>query len=141
MLSRSLSIHRTPGESPSRRPAPVYPSTERGSAEALLKGRVLRRMLLLLIFATMLLSLLLLNMNGVVEPRLRMLMVTFNHPGLLPVLLLTSVLSVVSTVAFRAVVCARRQLAETRGSALTTQVENEAARLKHNLGPRAAVAS
>ena len=141
MLSRSLSIHRTPGESPAPRPAPAYPMTERGSAEALLKGRVLRRTLLLLLFAAMLLSLLLLNMSGVVEPRLRILTVTFNRPGLLPVLLLTSALSVACAVAFRAVVGARRQLAETRGSALTTQVENEAARLKHNLGPRPAVAS
>ena len=67
MLSRSPSIHRTPGESPSRRPAPVRPPTERGVADAVLKGRVWRRTLLLVVLAGMLVSLLLSNTNGVVD--------------------------------------------------------------------------
>jgi hypothetical protein len=137
MLSRSPSIHRTPGESPSTRPAPVRPPTERGVGDAVLKGRVWRRTLLLVVLAGMLVSVLLSNTNGVVDPQFRVLNVRLTRPGLLPVLLLTSLLSVACTVAFRAAVHARRQAAEVRGVSLTARVEDDASRIKHALVPPA----
>ena len=129
MLSRSVGIHRTPGESP--RPAPVRPADGPADGLSRLRGRTIGTGIVLAALAGTLLLFLLLNMNGVVEPRVRLLMFSYERPGVLPVMLITAVLSAMCTVAAGAMFQARTQLGEARRRSLTAVVEHEASRVKN----------
>jgi hypothetical protein len=96
-----------------------------------LKGAVFAKGIVLATLATLFMLFLLLNMNGVVEPNVRFLFLTFARPGLLGVMLITSVLSIACTIAGLAVLNARGHLREARRRSLTATVEHEASRIKH----------
>ena len=128
MLSRSV-IHRTPGESP--RPAPVRPVDRHDAGHSGLKGTVFAKGIVLAALATLLMLFMLLNMNGVVEPNVRFLFLSSARGGLLPVMLITAVLSIACTLAALAVLNARGHLREAHRRSLTEAVEHEASRIKH----------
>jgi hypothetical protein len=129
MLSRSVIINRTPGES--SKTAGMRLVDEQVKRDAHLKGRLWGSMILLAALLVALAAFLLLNRGAVVEPRVRLLIVNHERPELLPVLLFTSLLSVACTVAARSVSHARRQLEDSRGRSLTSAIELEASRIKH----------
>ena len=134
MLSRSIGITRTPGESP--QPARVRSVDAQVLRDARLKGRMFWRMIVLAVIVVVFAALLLLNVNTVVEPRVRLLLINFDRPGLLPVLLSTSLLSVAGTIAALAVFSAKRQLDDARGRSLTDAIQLEASRIKHAGAPQ-----
>jgi hypothetical protein len=133
MLSRTR-IHRTPGETP--RPAPLRPPEGHDADHARLRGAVVAKGMVLSALATCLMLFLLLNMDAVVEPNVRIPFLSFAAPGLLPVLLITAALSVACTLAARAVLNARGHLRDARRRRLTETVEQEASRIKHGGLPR-----
>ena len=137
MLSRSVTINRTPGES--SKTAGVRLVDEQVKRDAHLKGRVWGSMMLFATLLVVLAAFLLLNRGAVVEPRVRLLVVNHERPELLPVLLFTSLLSVACTLAARSVFHARRQLEDARGRSLTSAIELEASRIKHAAIARPAV--
>ena len=133
MLSRSGMAPRSSGESQrSKRPNHTEQSGGNGRP---LNARVWGKVTLFVVLAGVSAAILLLNTHAVVEPSLRLPLVSYARPGLVLVLVLTSVLSIGCTLAFQAVLHARKQAGEARGQVLTATVEREASRIKH--GPAA----
>jgi len=140
MLSRSLVIHRTPDES--ARPAPARPVNERLAVEVPRAGRVWGKALVLAGLTALLLTFLLLNRTRVIEPKVQLLFLDFEHPRLLPVLALTSALSIACAAACRGLVHARQELNDHHGRSRTADLKREASRIEHAARVRAeAVAS
>ena len=137
MLSRT--IHRTPGEG--QRPTPRTRTEERAIGAGLHKPRFWAKLLVLAAPVVLLAAVVLLNANAEIEPRVRLLVLNYERPGLLPVLLITSVLSIACTVAVRAFFQARREFDDNRGRSLTALVELEASRIKHASVPKTVAAS
>ena len=137
MLSRSVGIRRTPGESSP--PAPARPVARYSEGEARLKGRVIGKAIVLAGLTTLFLAFLVLNMGAVVEPRVRIPFLSYERPGVLPVMLVTAALSVACTLAALALLNARRQLGDAHRRSLTAAVEHEASRVKNGVASRRAV--
>jgi hypothetical protein len=89
----------------------------------------------------LLIAFLLLNRNGVVQPKVQLLFLDFEHPRLLPVLALTSALSIACAAAFRGLVHARQALNDHRGRSRRADLERNASarqeRTKHAAPVRA----
>jgi hypothetical protein len=116
MLSRSIVINRTPGES--SKTAGVRLVDEQAKRDAHLTGKVLGRVILLALLLGVFAAFVLLNGSAVVEPGVRMLLVTYDRPRLLPALLLTSLLSVACSIAAHSVFRASRQRDAARDHSL-----------------------
>ena len=129
MLSRSIVIHRSAGEAEPRKRTS---DSGRPSNGELVKNRLGWRAIVPLLFAGLFVAFVFLNRNGVVEPRIDMLLARYDRPALLPVLLLTSLASIVGTLMVRGILDARRRLNDAHArSPLTELIELEASRIKH----------
>ena len=95
------------------------------------KNRIGWRAVVALLFAGLFVAFVFLTRNGVVEPRIDMLLARYDRPALLPVLLLTSLASIVGTLMARGVLDARRRLNDAHARSLTELIELEASRIKH----------
>lgn len=98
--------------------------------DRLLRIRIWTKAILLILVGILLLTLLLLNMNAVIEPRLHLLFAQYQRPNLLLVLLLTSFLSFVAGLLIRTLVTTLRELREARAQSRTAGLEREIADLK-----------
>lgn len=92
--------------------------------------RLWAKTVLLLLLAGLLIAFLLLNMNAVVEPRVHMVLFTYERPGLLLVLLLAGVSGAVLWWALRAVPATVRRLHKSRVAFQMAGMEREIADLK-----------
>jgi len=128
MLSRSNVIHRSAEEA---RPRKRTSDSGRPSNGELVRNRLGWRAIVAVLFAVLFVAFVFLNRNGVVEPRIDMLLARYDRPALLPVLLLTSLVSIVGTLMVRGVLDARRRLNDARARSLTELIELEASRIKH----------
>jgi hypothetical protein len=136
MLSRSTVIHRSAGEARPRKRA-ADPGRN-GNGDAFLKNRMGWRTGVALVFTGLFVAFVVFNRNAVVEPRIDMLLARYDRPALLPVLLLTSLVSIVGTLMVRGVLDARRRLNDARARSLTELIELEASRIKHASVPHPA---
>lgn len=128
MLSRSNVIHRSAGEAEPRKRTS---DSGRPSNGELVRNRVGWRAIVAVLFAVLFVAFVFLNRNGVVEPRIHLLLARYDRPALLPVLLLTSLVSIVGTLMVRGVLDARRRLNDAHARSLTELIELEATRIKH----------
>jgi hypothetical protein len=128
MLSRSTIIHRSAGEAEPRKRTS---DSGRPSNGELLKNRLGWRTAVAAVFVGLFVAFVFLNRNGVVEPRIDMLLARYDRPALLPVLLLTSLVSIVGTLMVRGALDTRRRLGDARARSLTELIELEASRIKH----------
>jgi hypothetical protein len=138
MLSRTPLIHEMAGEKSlraalARRPEPAI--------DPLLIGSVRASVILLALLSVALAGVLFLNRGAVVEPKVRLLVLDFERPGLLPVLFLTSALTAACTLAAVALIRARKRRDEARGQSRARAVQLEAADAMHAATPRAVSAS
>ncbi|MGE5610900.1 MAG: hypothetical protein ACM359_16740 [Bacillota bacterium] len=103
--------------------------------DRLLKIRIWTKAILLLLLGILLMTLLLLNMNAVIEPRLHLLFTQYDRPNLLLVLLVTSFLSLIAGLLIRTIVTTVRELREVRIRSRTAGLEREIADLKRTAPP------
>ena len=128
MLSRSTVIHRSAGEAEPRKRTS---DSGRPSNGGLVKNRLGWTAIVPLLFAGLFVAFVFLNRNGVVEPRIDMLLARYDRPALLPVLLLTSLVGIVGTLMVRGALDTRRRLNDAHARSLTELLELEASRIKH----------
>ena len=136
MLPRSNLIHRSAGEGDPRKSVRLPEPSSNGQAP--LKSRMYWRLAMAALFTGLFVAFVFLNRGAVVEPRVHMLLARYDRPALLPVLLLTSLISIVGTLMVRGVLEARRRLNDARGRSLTALIELEASRIKHTSVPQSA---
>ena len=136
MLSRSNVIHRSAGEARPRKRA-TDPGRQ-SNGEVFLKNRMGWRVAVAVVFTGLFVAFVVLNRNAVVEPQIHMLLARYNRPALLPVILLTSLVSIFGTLIVRGVLDAQRRLSAARARSLTELIELEASRIKHASVPRPA---
>ena len=92
--------------------------------------RVWAKVILLFALTVLILTFLLLNMGAVIEPRVHLVFVKYDRPGLLMVLLLTALAGATAGSLVRAVFKTLRQFREARRDSTTAGLEREVAAMK-----------
>ena len=96
--------------------------------------------IVLILIAVLITIFLLLNMGAVVEPRVHLIIAKYARPGLLMVLLLTTMIGFIAGLLVRTVFATLRQLREARQRSGTARLERDVAELKAAAAtPQAAV--
>ena len=83
------------------------------------------KVILLAVFAALVFAFVFLNSGAVIEPRLHLILVRYERPALLLVLLLTSVVSIFGWWLFRTAVRTMWQLRESREHSRSRHVEHD----------------
>jgi H+/Cl- antiporter ClcA len=103
--------------------------------DQLLKIRIWTKAIVLILLTALVLTLLLLNANAVIEPRLHLLFIQFERPNLLLVLLATSFLGMMGGFMARAIARTLRELREARLRSQSAGREREDAQRKRPAPP------
>ena len=111
MLSRE---HMTNPAAAERRSARVGPTARRDGNDVFPVGRVWAKLAMLALLVGLFGAFLLLNRGAVIEPRLHLVFASYERPGLLVVMLLTSLATVAGVVLLRTVLGALRQLRQAK---------------------------
>jgi uncharacterized integral membrane protein len=120
MLSREHAIHRSPGEERvARRRVDVATRT---SGDSVPGAWIWTKIIVLVLGVVLLATFVLLNRDSVVEPRVHLLVASYERPGLLMVMLLTAAFSAAGALLVRTVLATVRQL-RARPSVATPSVQ------------------